>query len=167
MLYTKVRVRAGCSMLLVGLLLIMSGCKDASSSAPGGLAPAISCNDVRGEYFQLGQLKNSVVVVYFWSSKCCGDSLKRMQLFHDQQKYRGVSLVAVEVGGGNDSVASFVNGAGLSFTNLTDEYGTISKSYRVIGYPTIFVIDKKGVVQKKISGEIKPEQLVQIIAPFL
>jgi peroxiredoxin len=154
-------------VLLAGLLLMMAGCRDGSSSAPGGVAPSISCNDVRGEYFQLGQFKNSVVVVYFWSSKCCGDSLKRMQPFHDQQKYRGVSLVAVEVGGGKNSVASFVKEAGLSFTNLTDEYRTISKSYRVIGYPTIFVIDKKGVVQKKISGEIRPEQLVQIIAPFL
>jgi peroxiredoxin len=145
----------------------MAGCKDVSSSTPGSVAPSISCNDVKGEYFQLGQLRNNLVVLYFWSSKCCGDSLKRMQPFHEQQKNRGVSLVAVEVGGSKDSVASFVKVAGLSFVNLTDEYGTISKSYRVVGYPTIFVVDKKGIVQKKVSGEIKPDQLVQIITPFL
>lgn len=154
-------------LCLISLLAMFLGCQEMNTPKAGGVAPSISCNNVLGEYFQLSQLKNSVVVLYFWSSKCCGDSLKRVQPFYDQQRHRGVSVVAIEVGGSKESVASYVKGVGLTFTNLTDEYGTISKSYQVVGYPTVFIIDKQGVVQKKVSGEIGSDQLAKVVAPFL
>jgi peroxiredoxin len=145
----------------------LPGCKDAPAPNSGAIAPAISCNDVAGEYVNLNQLKNKVVVLYFWSSKCCGDKLKQLEPFYLQQKFNGLSVLAIEVGGSKESVSSFVMNSGLTFTNLTDEYESLSRSYRVVGFPTIFVIDKNGVIRKKISGDIKIDQLSQLVTPLL
>ena len=152
---------------LLWLVLTVLGCKDAAAPQSGAVAPTISCTDIVGEYVSLSQLKDKVVVLYFWSSKCCGDKLKLLEPFYLQQKYNGLSIIAIEVGGPKEAVASFVLNNGLTFTNLTDEYESISRSYRVVGFPTIFVVDKKGVIRKKISGDIKMEQLNQLVTQFL
>jgi peroxiredoxin len=143
------------------------GCKDAPAPKSGAIAPAISCNDITGEYVNLSQLKNRVVVLYFWSSKCCGDKLKQLEPFYLQQKFNGLSIIAIEVGGSKETVSSFVMSSGLTFTNLTDEYESLSRSYRVVGFPTIFVIDKNGVISKKISGDMKIDQLSRLVTPLL
>jgi peroxiredoxin len=137
--------------------------------APRGVrtAPSISCNDIKGDYVSLGLLKNKVIVLYFWSSTCCGDKLKQLEPFYLSEKYNNLSVVAVEVGGPKDRIASLVNSMGLTFINLTDEYETISRSYKVIGFPTVFVIDKQGAIRKKISGDVSVEDLRRIVMPLL
>jgi cytochrome c biogenesis protein CcmG, thiol:disulfide interchange protein DsbE len=149
------------------LATVLAGCKDTATVSTGDVAPAISCNDLTGEYVSLSQLKNKVVVLYFWSSKCCSDKLKLLEPFYLQHKYNGLAIVAIEVGGSKDGVASFVRNSGLTFINLTDEYGSLSRSFRVVGFPTIFVIDKNGVIRKKVSGDIKIDQLGRLVTPLL
>ena len=153
--------------ILFFVLATFVGCKEAPAPKSGEVAPAISCNDVAGEFVSLNQLKNKVVVIYFWSSKCCSDKLKQLEPFYLQNKYSGLSVVAVEVGGSKEMVAAFVKKNGFTFTNLSDDYDMISRSYRVIGFPTIFIIDKNGVIRKKISGDIPVEQLSRLVGQFL
>jgi peroxiredoxin len=148
-------------------MLSFVACRQGSTPSDVGTAPSISCNDIKGEYVSLGLLKNKVVVLYFWSSTCCGDKLKQLEPFYLGGKYNNLSVVAIEVGGPKDRVASLVNTMGLTFTNLTDEYEAISRSYKVIGFPTVFVIDKKGAIRKKISGDISVEDLRRIVMPLL
>ena len=152
---------------IIALSLIVSGCKETTATKVGAVAPNVSCNDISGEYFNLSQLKGKVVVLYFWSSKCCGESVKQLEPFYQKQKYSGLSLVAVEVGGSKETVSAFVKSNSLTFTNLMDEYDTLSRSYRVIGFPTIFVIDKAGVIRQKVSGEFQAGQLANLVAPLL
>jgi len=153
--------------LILALSLLLTGCKGTTAPKVGEIAPTVSCNDVAGEYVDLNKLKGNVVILYFWSSRCCGDKLKLLEPLYLQQKYNGLSILAVEVGGTKDAVASFARGGGLTFTVLTDEFESLAKSYRVIGFPTIFVVDKKGVIRNKISGDAGTEQLGRLIAPLL
>jgi peroxiredoxin len=147
--------------------LLFVACRQRIVTSGVGTAPAISCNDIAGEYVSLGLLKGKVIVLYFWSSTCCGDKLKQLEPFYLSEKYNNLSIIAVEVGGTKDRIASLVNTMGLTFTNMTDEYESISRSYKVIGFPTIFVIDKKGGIRKKISGDISVEDLRRIVSPLL
>jgi peroxiredoxin len=164
--YTRLSI-SWVACCFVVIILLFSGCKEAAAPKSGVPAPSISCNDVAGEYVNLSQLKGKVVVLYFWSSKCCGESLKLLEPFYQQHKYNGLAVLAIEVGGSKEVVTSFVKSNGLTFTNLTDEYESLARSYRVIGFPTIFVIDKGGVIRSKVSGEIRMEQLASLVSPLL
>ena len=47
----------------------------------------------------------------------------------------------------------------LNFPILLDPGGEIQKLYRVIGYPTTFVVDEKGIVRFQHIGLITEDQL--------
>lgn len=139
------------------------------SAAPvsGRVAPGISGNDVSGEYFSMAQQKGKIVVLYFWSRKCCGYSLRLLEPLSQKYGYRGLSVVGIEAGSATSDVLSFVKQSGISFVNLTDDHSMLIRTYQVAGFPTIFLIGQDGTVQRKISGEIRPEQLEKLIAQLL
>jgi len=149
------------------MLLLAAGCSVGTTSRSGNNAPAISCNDVNGEYFTLGNQKGKVVVLYFWSRKCCGDSLALLEPVQQRYGYRGLAVVGIETGGTTGDVVSFLKQRGISFVNLADDHGMLARAYQVVGFPTIFLIGPDGVVQRKVSGEIRPGQLESLFVPLL
>ncbi|WP_371873216.1 TlpA family protein disulfide reductase [Geomonas limicola] len=153
--------------LLILCSTIIGCCVESPAPVSGNVAPAISGIDVSGEYFSLGQQKGKLVVLYFWSRKCCGDSLRHLNPLYLNYGYRGLSVVGIEAGSAAKDVHAFLNGAGIRFVNLTDEHGLLARTYQVAGYPTIFLIGQDGIVQRKISGEIRSEQLEKLIVQLL
>ena len=153
--------------LLLALPSFLSGCADKTVPKIGETPPAISCNDVTGEYISLNRLKGNVVIIYFWSSTCCGDRLIQLEPWFSLNKYKGLSILAVNVGGDENSVRSFATKNGLTFTMLTDEHGMISRQYGVIGFPTIFILDRNGVIRNKIVGDIETAYLFKLVSRLM
>ncbi|WP_183356852.1 TlpA family protein disulfide reductase [Geomonas silvestris] len=153
--------------LLVLCSAFAGGCVESSAPVSGKVAPAISGNDVSGEFFSLGQQKGKLVVLYFWSRKCCGDSLRLLDALAQKYGYRGLSVVGIEAGSATNDVLSFVKDAGIRFVILSDEHGMLSRMYQVAGFPTIFLIGQDGDVQRKISGEVRSDQLEKLVVQLL
>ena len=151
----------------LAITILLSGCTEEPFPKIGKSPPSITCNDINGEYIRLDQLKGNVVVIYFWSSSCCGERVKQLEPWFGLNKHKGLSVLAVNVGNDDDRVRTFVKKNGLTFTMLTDEYGMISRRYGVVGFPTIFILDGKGVVRKKILGEIEASQLFKLATQLL
>jgi peroxiredoxin len=153
--------------LLLALPLFLSGCSDKSLPKIGETPPAISCNDVNGEYTNLTRLKGNVVVIYFWSSSCCGDKLKQLEPRFSLNKYKGLSILTVNIGSDENNVRLFAMKNGLTFTMLTDEHGIISRQYGVIGVPTIFILDRNGTIRNKIVGDIEAATFFRLVSRLL
>ena len=49
-------------------------------------------------------------------------------------------------------VAGFARQLGLTFTIWHDPSGQIQRTYRTTGVPESFIIDRNGVIQKKVIG---------------
>jgi peroxiredoxin len=153
--------------LLLALPIFSSGCAEKSVPKIGQTPPAISCNDVNGEYVDLNLLKGNVVVIYFWSSSCCGERLKQHEPWFSLNKYKGLSILAVNIGSDENNVRLFAMNNGLTFTMLTDEHGIISRQYGVIGVPTIFILDRNGAIRNKIVGDIEAAYLFKLVSHIL
>jgi len=153
--------------LLLALPISLTGCVENSVPKIGETPPGISCNDVNGEYISLNRLKGSVVLIYFWSSSCCGDRLKQHEPWFSLNKYKGLSFLAVNVGDKENSVRLFAMNNGLTFTMLTDEHKMISRQYGVVGVPTIFILDRNGVIRNKIVGDIDGAYLFKLVSRLL
>ena len=151
-------------VLLLALPNFLSGCAEKSVPKIGETPPAISCNDVNGEYIDLNRLKGNVVVIYFWSSSCCGERLKQLEPWFSLNKYNGLSILAVNVGDDENSVRLFARNYGLTLTMLTDEHVMISRQYGIIGFPTIFILDRNGVIRNKIVGDIDAAHLFKLVS---
>jgi hypothetical protein len=62
-------------------------------------------------------------------------------------------MVAVSIDeGGKPAIESFFKETGFSLPTYLDESGASTKSYGITGVPESFIIDKHGVLVKKIIG---------------
>lgn len=100
-------------------------------------------------------LKGKVVVVRFWADWCafCKQEMKDVEAVYQQDKARGLVVLAVNVGQSRDTAAAFTSKLGITYDVLLDPDSKVARQYGVVGLPTSFVIGRDGVVRGKILGE--------------
>jgi cytochrome c biogenesis protein CcmG/thiol:disulfide interchange protein DsbE len=165
-----IKLPATCSLtaiLVLATLLLCAGCESQQGVKIGDTPPEISGNDIRVEYVSLSQFKGKVVIIYFWSNSCCGGNLKQLQPLYNQHRYNGLEIIAINELDSKKDVTSYAKNNGLTFTMLTDEYSMLFKIYRVLGFPTIFIIDRNGIVREKIMGDIQTAKLEKLTSVYL
>ena len=62
---------------------------------------------------------------------------------------------------------AFVKERGLSFSNLLDENGAVSKGYRVVGIPSSFFISREGVIQAQHTGPLNESLIGKYLEQIL
>ena len=144
-------------------LALITGCNNEQRIKIGDTPPEISGNDIHGKDISLRKLKGKVVVICFWTNSCCGDIVKRLEPFQSESKDKGLTVLAVNVGDSKETVESYAKNYALTFSILTDENSKLFKQYQVVGFPTIFILDKNGIVREKIMGDIQFENLLKLV----
>ena len=120
-------------------------------SQVGNLAPPFTLKDFNGQNVTLSSFKGKIVVVNFWGVFCgpCKQELPYFQAISDNESVRGLKILAVNVGEGTNTVKSFINGEGYTFTVLLDSKKEVNTLYDVSWYPTTFFIDAEGVIKAR------------------
>ena len=154
------------SALLV-ILVFSAGCDETQGIRTGDNAPGISGNDIHGEYVSLDKFGGKVVVICFWTNSCCGGSLKQLVPLFNRYRNEGLEIIAINELDSVKDVASFARSNALAFTMLTDEHSLLFKQYRAFGFPTIFILDRNGIVREKVLGDIQPAKLESLVAAYL
>lgn len=155
------------NFLMVLLLIAIAcsfGCDEKRGVKLGDTPPGFSGTDINGEFVSLGQLKGKVVVLYFWTNSCCGDRLKLIEPFFGKNRDRGLAILAINVGDTDETVESYAKSNALTFSLLTDEHRMFSRQFGVLGFPTIFILDRNGVIREKILGDIQPARLEKLVS---
>ena len=100
--------------------------------------------------------RGQVTLVNIWATWCipCRAEMPAMEALYKELGPKGLRIMAVSIDqeGGGD-VAEFVRDLGLTFDILLDQSGGIQRVYQTTGVPESFLLDKKGVIVKKIIGE--------------
>jgi len=119
-------------------------------------APDVSVVSLaNGSTLKLSDLKGKVVLLNFWATWCppCREEIPSMMKLNSLMAGKPFQMVAISVDeGGKPAVESFFKESGFSLPAYVDESGASAKSYGVTGIPESFVIDKQGVIVKKIIG---------------
>jgi cytochrome c biogenesis protein CcmG/thiol:disulfide interchange protein DsbE len=130
----------------------------------GGEAPAFAATDLRtGRPVTLADYRGKVILLNVWATWCppCRVEMPSMERLHKKLEGTDFRIVAVSVDGdaffeadkkGAAEIMEFVNGMGLSFDILHDPSGAIRTNYQTTGVPESFVIDRDGVIVKKVIG---------------
>lgn len=121
----------------------------------GKVAPDIVGKDLDGSTFKLSDYRGRVVVVAFSGEWCgaCRSEYPYQRLLLELYKDRPFALVGVN----SDSDAAEAKKSkidrGLSYRSWWDGYGQkntrgpIATAWGVVGWPTIYVLDERGVVR--------------------
>ena len=149
-------------LFLACLFLSITACTKTESQKTGGIAkeqsPAPDITVVslaNGKPLKLSSLKGTVVLLNFWATWCppCREEIPSMMKLNGIMTGKPFQMVAVSIDeGGKPAIDSFFKESGLLLPTYIDESGAAVKAYGVTGVPESFIIDKQGVVIKKIIG---------------
>ena len=152
---------------LLAIMAMSSGCDQTQGVKIGAPPPSISGNDIQGDFVTLGRFKGSVLVLYFWTNSCCADGLKELQPFYAGNVSKGLAVLAINERDSGEVVREFAKRNGLTFTFQTDEHAMTAQQYGIIGFPTIFVLDRDGIVREKVQGHIALDRLEKLVSRYL
>jgi cytochrome c biogenesis protein CcmG/thiol:disulfide interchange protein DsbE len=112
---------------------------------------------------------DKVLVVHFWASWCapCLREIDALQALLGEYRERGLAPVSVNVGEARAVVAEALRTRTVSYPILLDADSATARLYGVVGLPTTFVLDRKGVTSVKVLGEIDREGLRRVLSGLL
>jgi cytochrome c biogenesis protein CcmG, thiol:disulfide interchange protein DsbE len=151
-------------LLVVIALVTMSGCNrkesdmaNRSISFGSQPAPDVTVNSLDGTTLRLSSLKGKVVLLNFWATWCppCREEIPSMIKLNKLMAGKPFQMVAISINeGGKPEVESYFQSSGLSLPAYTDPDNRAARAYGVTGVPESYIIDKNGIIVKKVIGPL-------------
>jgi peroxiredoxin len=120
----------------------------------GDKAPPIKMVTTSGQPITLNNYKGYVLVMDFFATWCipCKESIPHLNSLNRKYSKQGLQILGVSVDEGNDrEVKSFIADRKISYpVAIADE--DLQTEYGLRSIPTVYVINKKGMVAEKFQG---------------
>ena len=87
-------------------------------------------------------------IVFFWATWCphCREALKELNGQAAQLEEKGIKVLLVDIGESAAEVNEHVTRNKINFEVFLDTESTLSEPYGIIGVPTFFFLNDKGIV---------------------
>ena len=152
-------------LLVGGLVVGMVVTPALQPVSVGSEAPDFEAVDLAtGDTLGLETYRGEVVLLNIWATWCvpCEVEMPSIQRLHDELGPQGLKVMAVSVDqGSSESVRAWAEDRGLTIPILHDQSGRIQQTYQTTGVPETFVIDRYGVIVKKVIGAAEWDHPVQ------
>ncbi len=118
--------------------------------------PLLELADRDGTRHSLQHFKGQVVVVNFWASWCppCVREMPSMQALREKMSGKPFTLLGINMAETTAVVDTFMRDHKLDFPVWMDRDGTALTRWKVMAFPTSFVIDKTGHIRYGVFGGI-------------
>ncbi|WP_346353303.1 TlpA family protein disulfide reductase [Azotosporobacter soli] len=129
----------------------------------GKVAPSFTLDSLEGKKTPIGEV-GKVYVLNFWASWCppCREEFPELVAF--AHKYQGkVEFQAINLQESEKKVDDFLRQGGYALPVLLDKDGTVAQRYKITAIPTTLVIDGKGIIRYRKSGEVTLAELESVI----
>lgn len=133
----------------------------------GNAAPDFELATLDGNTVKLSDFKGKKVILNFWATWCppCKAEMPHMQNFYEENKDEGIEIVAVNLTNldkGRNTIETFIEDYGLTFTIPLDEDGKIGETYQTFSIPTSYILDADGIIKSKIIGPMDEEMMTSL-----
>jgi len=131
----------------------------------GREAPEFSALDSQGISRSTHDYRGKVLLLNIWATWCetCKEEMPSMQRLYEQMKGEDFEILAVSVdapmgqadllfGMSGGDLWAYADSLSLTFPILHDPFGQVARAFRITGVPESFVIDRNGVIFKKVAG---------------
>lgn len=144
----------------------------AGGVAVGQVAPPVQLPELSGAGdVSLESLRGKVVYLDFWASWCgpCRVSFPVLQQLRDELGPAGFEVLAINVDEIESDARQFLSEVPVTYPVVRDGKGVTPKAYGIIGMPTAYLIDRKGIVREIHQGFRKSdgEQLRAAVVELL
>lgn len=128
--------------------------RKSGNGAVGKKAPPILLYDEQGQKISLSDFRGKVVLVHFWATWCapCAEELPILDAFQKKMPSDQFALLAISEDEEERDVDQFRKKIPFSFSVLFDSGQKTADAFGTYRLPESFLIDKQGVIVKKLSG---------------
>jgi len=104
----------------------------------------------------LNQFRGQIVILNFWATWCppCDQELPSLMDMQNQMRARGVVVVGVSIDVDGDAYHRYLKQRNVNFVTVRDPEQKVAGMYGTSGWPESYIIDRQGVLRRKIVGPI-------------
>jgi cytochrome c biogenesis protein CcmG/thiol:disulfide interchange protein DsbE len=140
-------------LILLLPLALAPGCdRGAHPAQVGRRAPDFTVSDGTTTV-HLASYRGQVVLVNFWATWCppCVQEMPALlQLHHERPD---LAILAVSIDEDPDAYSSFLLRRHVDLITVRDPSQSAAKLYHTDGWPETYIIDRQGVIRRKIVGD--------------
>ena len=135
----------------------------------GAVAPDFEYKTIKGKVGKLSELRGNYVLLDFWGTWCgpCVGEIPNLKKAYASYHKEGFEILSIS----NDNfdeqkLESYVTEKEMSWNHVLEgQSGLIQKTYKIMSYPSLFLIDPDGKVvniSQDLRGELLGEKLKEI-----
>jgi cytochrome c biogenesis protein CcmG, thiol:disulfide interchange protein DsbE len=134
------------------------------------LAPVMQLKDWNGGVRKIGGQSSTWTLLNFWASWCgpceeeAADLVRLYNQYSNVVEFIGINATSVD----NESDArAFVKKHKLNFPIVFDTAGRATEAYKLVGYPSTFLINPEGQIVANMAGTRTYKQFKQVIDRYI
>jgi cytochrome c biogenesis protein CcmG, thiol:disulfide interchange protein DsbE len=134
-------------------LALFSGCDRGSLPVNADrVAPDFTVSDGENS-IHLANYRGKVVLLNFWWSQCppCVQETPALEQLHHERP--DIAILAVSIDEDPGSYRRFLSRFHVDLNTVRDPDQAVAKMYGTDGWPETYIIDRKGVIRRKIVGD--------------
>lgn len=171
------------TLCLIAAMLLFAGCgsEPKSPEAPaaqaipapkpgevGGPLPVFRLKDVNGREVSSEDFKGKVLLVDYWATWCkpCETEMPEFQELQDAYGEQGFAVVGIAMDTNPKDVAVFARKHRIRYPLLMGTPES-QQSFSILGIPTSMVVDRQGIIRKKVIGFEYKDAFEAALKPLL
>ena len=142
--------------------------EECASLSVGDMAPEFEAKKLDGTTFRLSDYRGKkAVLIDFWATWCgpCIDEIPMIKSIAETYRDQGLEVVGVSLDRDEQALRDFVKEENLSYVQVfeKEKSQTIAKSYGVWGIPSVFLVNKNGVINAMHLRGNRTEEAVKAL----
>jgi peroxiredoxin len=150
------------SIFMTLIVVQNAGCKEGKIGVEvGNLAPDFNLLSLEGQSVSLRDYEGRAVLLSFGTTWCPYCIKEIPELKNIYKNIPEVTVIYIDIKESKAKVEALVKKYKIPYLVLLDEDASIASKYKVVGVPTVLLIDKKGIIRYR--GNVIPKNLEDLL----
>jgi thiol-disulfide isomerase/thioredoxin len=117
----------------------------------------ITLTDINGKSYNIIDFKNRVTIVNFWATWCtpCIREIPSLNKLRQSMQGKPFELISINYAEKAETIKEFMEMVDVEFPVLLDEQGLEAAKWKVIAFPSTFVIGRDGLIHYGVNAGIE------------
>jgi cytochrome c biogenesis protein CcmG, thiol:disulfide interchange protein DsbE len=119
--------------------------------------PSFSILDMNNKTLTNSDFIGKVILINFWTTWCppCVEEMPSLVDFYKQfNGHDGITVLLINSGETTETITKFLTDNKYDVAVYRDPSTKVPKDFGTFKFPESFIVDKKGILRKKVIGEI-------------